>query len=165
MGRIGQKIAKVAKSLGMVIHYHNRSKLNSDKDQGAVYHDNIKDLLSVSDVLSICCPASKETENLINKKTLEYLPTGAVVTNVARGDIVDDEALIDALDRRKVYAVGLDVYKGEPNLNSGYLKHKSAFILPHLGSATKETRTAMANLAIDNIEEFFKTGNCKNKVN
>ena len=165
MGRIGQKIAKVAKSLGMVIHYHNRSKLNSDKDQGAIYHDNIKDLLSVSDVLSICCPASKETENLINKKTLEYLPTGAVVTNVARGDIVDDEALIDALDRRKVYAVGLDVYKGEPNLNSGYLKHKSAFILPHLGSATKETRTAMANLAIDNIEEFFKTGNCKNKVN
>tara|TARA_Y100000992_G_scaffold93898_1_gene60451 strand:- start:465 stop:1418 length:954 start_codon:yes stop_codon:yes gene_type:complete len=165
MGRIGQKIAKVAKSLGMVIHYHNRSKLNSDKDQGATYHDNLKDLLLVSDVLSICCPASKETENLINKKTLEYLPTGAIVTNVARGDIVDDEALIDALDRRKVYAVGLDVYKGEPNLNSGYLKHKSAFILPHLGSATKETRTAMANLAIDNIDEYFKTGQCKNKVN
>ena len=93
------------------------------------------------------------------------MPKGAVVTNVARGDIVDDEALIDALDRRKVYAVGLDVYKGEPNLNPGYLKHKSAFILPHLGSATKETRTAMANLAIDNLEEFFKSGSCKNKVN
>ena len=83
----------------------------------------------------------------------------------SRGDIVNDEALIDALGRRKVYAVGLDVYKGEPNLNPGYLKHKSAFILPHLGSATKETRTAMANLAIDNLEEFFKTGKCKNKVN
>ena len=79
--------------------------------------------------------------------------------------IIEDEALIDALERRKVYAVGLDVYKNEPNLNPGYLKHKSAFILPHLGSATKETRTAMANLAIDNIDEFFKTGNCKNKVN
>jgi len=165
MGRIGQKIAKVAKSLGMVIHYHNRSKLAPDKDQGAIYHENLNDLLSVSDVLSICCPASKETENLINKKALEHLPAGAVVTNIARGDIVDDEALIDALNRRKVYAVGLDVYKGEPNLNPGYLKHKSAFILPHLGSATKETRTAMANLAIDNIEEFFKTGKCKNKVN
>ncbi len=164
MGRIGQKIAKVAKSLGMIIHYHNRSKLTPEKDQGAIYHSDLKDLLSVSDVLSICCPASKETENLINKKTLEYLPTGAVVTNVARGDIIDDEALIDALDRRKVYAVGLDVYKGEPNLNPGYLKHKSAFILPHLGSATKETRTAMANLAIENVEEFFKTGECKNKV-
>ena len=128
-------------------------------------NEDLKSLLSVSDVLSVCCPASKETINLINKETLEYLPKGAVVTNVARGDIVDDEALIDALDRRKVYAVGLDVYKGEPNLNPGYLKHKSAFILPHLGSATKETRTAMANLAIDNLEEFFKTGNCKNKVN
>ena len=165
MGRIGQKIAKIAKSLGMIVHYHNRSKLSSDKENGSIYHDNLKSLMEVSDVLSVCCPASKETINLINKETLEYLPKGAVVTNVARGDIVDDEALIDALDRRKVYAVGLDVYKGEPNLNPGYLKHKSAFILPHLGSATKETRTAMANLAIDNLEEFFKSGSCKNKVN
>ncbi len=165
MGRIGQKIANIAKSLGMVVHYHNRSKLSSEKEQGSIYHDNLKSLMEVSDVLSVCCPASKETINLINKETLEYLPKGAVVTNVARGDIVDDEALIDALDRRKVYAVGLDVYKGEPNLNPGYLKHKTAFILPHLGSATKETRTAMANLAIDNLNEFFKTGSCKNKVN
>ena len=165
MGRIGQKIAKIAKSLGMIVHYHNRSKLSSDKENGSIYHDNLKSLMEVSDVLSVCCPASKETINLINKETLEYLPKGAVVTNVARGDIVDDEALIDALDRRKVYAVGLDVYKNEPNLNPGYLKHPSAFILPHLGSATKETRTAMANLAIDNMDEFFSSGNCKNKVN
>ena len=165
MGRIGQKIASVAKSLGMIIHYHNRSKLSSDKENGATYHDTLKSLMSVSDVLSVCCPASNETINLINKETLEYLPKGAVVTNVARGDIVDDEAMIDALERRKVYAVGLDVYKDEPNLNPGYLKYKQAFVLPHLGSATKETRTAMANLAIDNIEEYFKTGNCKNKVN
>ena len=165
MGRIGQKIAKIAKSLGMVIHYHNRSKLSEEKEQGATYHDNLNDLMKVSDVLSVCCPASKETINLINKDTLELLPKGAVVTNVARGDIIEDEALIDALERRKVYAVGLDVYKNEPNLNPGYLKHKSAFILPHLGSATKETRTAMANLAIDNMDEFFKTGDCKNKVN
>ena len=165
MGRIGQKIAKIAKSLGMVIHYHNRSKLSEDKEQGAVYHDNIKSLFSVSDVLSICCPATKETENMINKETVEYFPKGAVITNVARGDIVEDEALIDALNRRKIYAVGLDVYKNEPNLNPGYLKIKSAFILPHLGSATKDTRIAMANLAIDNIDEFFKTGNCRNKVN
>ena len=165
MGRIGQKIAKIAKSLGMIIHYHNRSKLSEEKEQGATYHDNLNDLMKVSDVLSVCCPASKETINLINKDTLELLPKGAVVTNVARGDIIEDEALIDALERRKVYAVGLDVYKNEPNLNPGYLKHKSAFILPHLGSATKETRTAMANLAIDNIDEFFKTGVCKNKVN
>ena len=165
MGRIGQKIAKIAKSLGMVIHYYNRSKLKAEKEDGAIYHDNIKSLFSVSDVLSICCPATKETENMINKETVEYFPKGAIITNVARGDIIEDEALIDALNRRKIYAVGLDVYKNEPNLNPGYLKIKTAFILPHLGSATKDTRIAMANLAIDNIDEFFKTGNCTNKVN
>ena len=165
MGRIGQKIASIAKSLGMIIHYHNRSKLSEEKEQGAFYHDSLKSLFEVSDVLSICCPATKETENLINKKTLEYFPTDAVITNVARGDIVDDEALIDALNRKKIYAAGLDVYKGEPNLNPGYLKIKSVFILPHLGSATKHTRIAMANLAIDNIDEFFQKGSCKNKVN
>ncbi len=165
MGRIGQKIAKIARSLGMIIHYHNRSKLSDEKELGAIYHKDVKSLFSVSDVLSICCPATKETENMINKETVEYFPKGAVITNVARGDIVDDEALIDALNRRKIYAVGLDVYKNEPNLNPGYLKIKSAFILPHLGSATKDTRIAMANLAIDNIDEFFKTGKCKNKVN
>ena len=165
MGRIGQKIAKIAKSLGMVIHYHNRSKLKDEKEDGAIYHDNIKSLFAVSDVLSICCPATKETENMINKETVEYFPKGAIITNVARGDIIEDEALIDALNRRKIYAVGLDVYKNEPNLNQGYLKIKTAFILPHLGSATKDTRIAMANLAIDNIDEFFKTGNCSNKVN
>ena len=165
MGRIGQKIANIARSLGMIIHYHNRSKLSDEKELGATYHKDIKSLFSVSDVLSICCPATKETENMINKETVEYFPKGAVITNVARGDIVDDEALIDALNRRKIYAVGLDVYKNEPNLNPGYSKIKSAFILPHLGSATKDTRIAMANLAIDNIDEFFKTGKCKNKVN
>ena len=165
MGRIGQKIANIARSLGMIIHYHNRSKLSDEKELGATYHKDIKSLFSVSDVLSICCPATKETENMINKETVEFFPKGAVITNVARGDIVDDEALIDALNRRKIYAVGLDVYKNEPNLNPGYSKIKSAFILPHLGSATKDTRIAMANLAIDNIDEFFNTGNCKNKVN
>ena len=165
MGRIGQKIAKIAKSLGMVIHYHNRSKLKVENEDGAIYHDNIKSLFSVSDVLSICCPATKETENMINKETVEHFPKGAIITNVARGDIIEDEALIDALNRRKIYAVGLDVYKNEPNLNPGYLKIKTAFILPHLGSATKDTRIAMANLAIDNIDEFFKRGNSKNKVN
>ena len=165
MGRIGQKIARIAKSLGMIIHYHNRSKLSEEKEQGAIYHDNLKSLFSVSDVLSICCPATKETENMINKETIEYFPKGAVITNIARGDIVDDDALIDALNKRKIYAAGLDVYKNEPNINPGYLKIKSAFILPHLGSATKDTRIAMANLAIDNIDEFFKTGNCINKVN
>ena len=165
MGRIGRAVAKLSRPFGMKIHYHNRSKLSPELEEGATYHDNVKSLFSVSDILAINCPATKETVNIINKETLEYFPTGAIITNSARGDMIDDEAMLDALDRKKIYAVGLDVYKGEPNLNPGYLKHESAFILPHLGSATKETRTEMANLAIDNLEEFFQTGNCKNRVN
>jgi lactate dehydrogenase-like 2-hydroxyacid dehydrogenase len=165
MGRIGRAVAKLSRPFGMEIHYHNRSKLTPELEEGAIYHENIKSLFSISDILAINCPATKETINIINKETLEYFPTGAIITNSARGDMIDDEAMLDALDRRKIYAVGLDVYKGEPNLNSGYLKHKGAFILPHLGSSTKQTRTAMGDLALDNIDEFLKTGNCKNKVN
>ena len=165
MGRIGRAVAKLARAFGMIIHYHNRSKLSATLEMGATYHDSIKSLFSISDFLSINCPATKETKNIINAETLEYFPAGAIITNSARGDMIDDEAMINALNSRKIYALGLDVYKGEPNLNPGYLNIKDVFILPHLGSATKETRTAMGNLAIDNLDEFFTTGNCKNKVN
>ena len=165
MGRIGRAVAKIAKSFGMEIHYRNRKRLSPDVENGAKYHDSIKSLFSVSDVLSICCPATKETKDIINKETLEYFPTGAIITNVARGDMIDDEAMVQALINRKIYAVGLDVYKGEPKIHHEYLKQPNAFILPHLGSATKKTRTAMADLAISNIEEFFDTGKCKNTVN
>jgi len=165
MGRIGRAVALRAKAFGMQIHYHNRTRLKTDLEAGANYHDSIKSLFSVSDILSINCPATPETTNIINKETLEFFPKEAIITNSARGDMIDDEAMIDALNKRKIYALGLDVYKNEPKLNPGYLNIKNVFILPHLGSATKKTRTAMANLAIDNLDEFFKTGNCKNKVN
>ncbi len=165
MGRIGREVAELARAFGMIIHYRNRSKLSSEFEKGAIYHDSIKSLFSVSDILSINCSATKDTNNIINKDSLQYFPTGAIITNSARGDMIDDEAMINALNKKKIYAVGLDVYKNEPNLNPGYLNMKNVFILPHLGSATDETRTAMGNLAIDNLDEFFKTGNCKNKVN
>tara|TARA_B100000700_G_C14957162_1_gene814561 strand:- start:244 stop:1200 length:957 start_codon:yes stop_codon:yes gene_type:complete len=165
MGRIGRAVAKLAKSFGMEIHYRNRSRLNPEIEMGAKYHESIKSLFSVSDVLSICCPATKETKDIINKETLEYFPTGSIITNVARGDMIDDEAMVQALINRKIYAIGLDVYKGEPKIHPGYLNQPTAFILPHLGSSTKKTRTAMANLAIDNIEEFLNTGKCKNRIN
>ena len=165
MGRIGRALAKIAKSFGMEIHYRNRSRLSPEIENGAKFHESIKSLFSVSDVLSICCPATKETKNIINKETLEYFPTGAIITNVARGDMIEDEAMVEALNNRKIYAIGLDVYKGEPKINSGYLNQPTAFILPHLGSATKKTRTAMADLAISNIDEFFNTGKCKNTIN
>ena len=165
MGRIGRAVAKRAKAFGMEIHYHNRSKLKSSLEEGAIYHDNIKSLFSVSDILSINCPATKETKNIINKETLDFFPAGAIITNSARGDMIDDHALVQALINKKIYAIGLDVYNGEPNIYPGYLNQKNVFILPHLGSATKKTRTAMANLAIDNIVEFFDKGKCKNRVN
>ena len=165
MGRIGRAVALRAKAFGMQIHYHNRSRLKTDLEAGANYHDSIQSLFSVSDILSINCPATPETTNIINKKTLEFFPEGAIITNSARGDMIDDEAMVKALISGRIFALGLDVYKGEPNIHPGYLNQPNVFILPHLGSATKKTRTAMADLAIDNIEEFFKTGNCKNMVN
>ena len=165
MGRIGRAVAKIAKTFGMEIHYRNRKKLSPEIENGAKYHDSIKSLFSVSDVLSICCPATKETKDIINKETLEYFPTGAIITNVARGDMIDDDAMVQALISRKIYAIGLDVYKGEPKIHPEYLKQPTAFILPHLGSATKKTRISMADLAISNIVEFFSTGMCKNKIN
>ena len=165
MGRIGRAVALRAKAFGMQIHYHNRSRLKTDLEAGANYHDSIQSLFSVSDILSINCPATPETTNIINKKTLEFFPEGAIITNSARGDMIDDEAMVKALISGRIFSLGLDVYKGEPNIHPGYLNQPNVFILPHLGSATKKTRTAMANLAIDNIEEFFKTGNCKNMVN
>ena len=165
MGRIGRAVALRAKAFEMEIHYHNRSKLKTNLENGAIYHNSIKSLFSASDILSINCPATSETKNIINKETLEYFPTDAIITNSARGDMIDDEAMVQALISRKIYALGLDVYNGEPEIYSGYLKQPNVFVLPHLGSATKKTRTAMADLAIDNIIEFFETGSCKNTVN
>ena len=149
----------------MEIHYHNRSKLESTLEEGAIYHDSIKSLFSASEILSINCPATDKTKNIINKETLKFFSKEAIIVNSARGDMIEDEAMIEALKSKKIYALGLDVYKGEPNINVGYLNLPNVFVLPHIGSATKKTRTDMANLAIDNIEEFFKTGKCVNSVN
>ena len=165
MGRIGRAVADKAKSFGMIIHYHNRSQLDKNLEKEAVYHNSLESLFSVSDFFSINCPATKETKHIINKKTLKYFPNGAVLSNSARGDMIDDEAMVQALISKKIYALGLDVYNGEPNIHPGYAGQPNVFILPHLGSATEKTRTAMGDLAIDNIEEYFKTANCKNKVN
>ena len=165
MGRIGRAVAKRAKAFGMEIHYHNRSKLNQDLEAGATYHDNIQSLFSTSDILSINCLVTKETKKIINKKTLKFFSKEAIIINSARGDMIDDDAMVEALKDKRIFALGLDVYNGEPNIHPGYLEYQNVFILPHLGSATKKTRNDMADLAIDNIEEFFKSGKCINKVN
>ena len=165
MGRIGRAVADRARSFGMEIHYYNRSRLNKNLEKDAIYHKSLESLLSVSDFFSINCPSTKETKHIINNKTLKYFPDGAVISNSARGDMIDDDAMIKALKNGKIFSLGLDVYNGEPNIHLEYLKLPNVFVLPHLGSATTKTRIAMGDLAVSNIEEFFKTGKCKNKVN
>jgi len=165
MGRIGRAVAEKAKSFGMIIHYHNRSQLDKNLEKGAIYHNSLESLFSVSDFFSINCPATKETKHIINKETLKHFPDGAVLSNSARGDMIDDEAMVMALKSGKIFSLGLDVYNGEPNIHPEYLELPNVFVLPHLGSSTIATRTAMGNLAVSNLEEFFKTGKCKNTVN
>lgn len=156
MGRIGRAAAARARALGMKIHYHNRSRLAPDLEQGATYHATPRDLFKVSQVLSIHCESTPETRGLINADTIALMPEGAVVVNTARGDVIDDDALLAALQSGRLAAAGLDVFKGEPNVDSRYFTQTNAFILPHIGSATVETRNAMGYRALDNLDAFFR---------
>ena len=165
MGRIGRAVAKRARAFGMEIHYHNRSRLSPDLESGAIYHKELKNLFANSEFLSINCPATVETTKIINKETLSYLPKRSVVGNAARGDVVDDDAMVEALESGKVFAYGLDVYNGEPKIHPKYLKLKNIFLLPHLGSATKRTRWDMAFRATKNLEDFFLGKKPKDLVN
>ena len=165
MGRIGRAVADRARAFGMKVHYFNRTRLEKNLEKDAIYHKSLESLLSVSDFFSINCPATKETRHIINNKTIKYFPDGAVIVNSARGDMIDDDAMVEALKNGKIFSLGLDVYNGEPNIHPEYLTLPNVFILPHLGSSTIKTRTDMANLAITNIDEFLKSGKCNNKVN
>ena len=165
MGRIGRAVADKARSFGMKIHYYNRSRLDKNLEKDAIYHKSLESLLSVSNFFSINCPATKETKYIINNKTIKHFPDGAIISNSARGDMIDDNAMVEALKNGKIFSLGLDVYNGEPNIHPEYLTLPNVFVLPHLGSATIKTRTAMGDLAINNMEEFFKTGKCKNRIN
>jgi lactate dehydrogenase-like 2-hydroxyacid dehydrogenase len=165
MGRIGRAVARRAKGFGMEIHYHNRSKLSPDLEDGAIYHKNLKSLFEQSEFLSINCPATPETTKIINKETLSYLKDNTVVANAARGDVVDDDAMVASLKSGKVFAYGLDVYNGEPKIHPEYLKLKNIFLLPHLGSATKRTRWDMAYRATKNLEDFFNNKKPKDLIN
>jgi lactate dehydrogenase-like 2-hydroxyacid dehydrogenase len=165
MGRIGRAVAQRAKGFGMEIHYHNRSRLSSELENGATYHPDVKSLFAQSEFLSINCPATSETVNLLNEETIKFLPDKVVVANAARGDVINDDAMIKAMKSGKVFALGLDVYNGEPKINEEYLKLDNLFLLPHLGSATKRTRIDMGDRAIDNLQEFFSNKKPKDQIN
>ncbi len=165
MGRIGRAVAQRARGFGMEIHYHNRNRLSPDLENGAKYHSDIKSLFSQSEFLSINCPATADTANLINKETINFFPDNVVIANAARGDIINDQDMIEAMENGKVFALGLDVYNGEPKINENYLKLDNLFLLPHLGSATERTRIDMGDRAISNLEDYFLGKKPKDKVN
>ena len=156
MGRIGQAVARRAAAFGMEIHYHSRKPVDGGLAPGARYHARFEDMLPHSDFLSINCASTPETRGMVNATALALLPEGAIVVNTARGDIVDDDALIGALASGRLAAAGLDVFKGEPKIDPRYRGLDNVFLLPHIGSATPGTRSAMAHKCIDNLAQFFR---------
>ena len=136
----------------MTIHYSNPTRLSAALENDAVFHSRASDLLRVSEFLSLNAPETPETCHYINSKTIDLLPHGAILVNTARGGLVVDEDLIAALKSGRVAAAGLDVFEGEPKLHPGYIALNNAFLLPHMGSATVETRLSMGMVALDNID-------------
>ncbi|HSR71053.1 MAG TPA: NAD(P)-dependent oxidoreductase, partial [Kiloniellales bacterium] len=153
--RVGQVTARKVRGLDLEVHYHNRRRLPEAQEQGAIYHAELEEMLPLCDFLSLHCPATPETLDLINAERIALMPDGAILVNTARGAIVDEEALIAALRSGKLAAAGLDVYKNEPDIRPEFRELENTFLLPHIGSATYETRDAMGFRALDNMDAFF----------
>jgi lactate dehydrogenase-like 2-hydroxyacid dehydrogenase len=152
MGRIGQAVARRARGFGMKIHYFDLQQLPVEKAGDAVFHADPLELVKVSQFLSLNAPETPTTRHFLNAKTIALLPEHAIVVNTARGGLIKDDDLVEALKSGRVAAAGLDVYQGEPNLNPDYVELKNTFLLPHIGTATIETRTNMGMVALDNID-------------
>ncbi|MEE4236420.1 MAG: D-glycerate dehydrogenase [Anderseniella sp.] len=155
MGRVGQVMADRCRGFGMEVHYHNRTRLPAELEKGAIYHESLDTLLPVSDFLSLHCPATPETTGLINADRLARLPQGAILVNTARGALVVEDDLLAAIDSGHLAAAGLDCFVTEPGGNPKFASHTNIFMLPHIGSATRETRDAMGFRALDNLDAFF----------
>ena len=164
MGRVGQVVADRARCFGMEIHYHNRSRLPPELEKGAIYHETLEDMLPVCQFLSLNCPNTPDTVGLLNADRIAKLPDGAVVINTARGVVAEDDALIEALQSGKLAAAGLDVFNNEPNIDTRYADLPNTFLMPHIGSATAETRDAMGFRALDNLDAFFRGGEPGDRV-
>ena len=151
MGQIGAAVARRARAFGMTIAYTKRSPLDAEtaKELNAT-HMELDELLATSDVVSLHCPYSQETHHLMNASTIGKMKKSAYLINTARGPVVDEEALATALQQGKIAGAGLDVFEKEPTVHQALIGLDNAVLIPHLGSATVETRTAMANLAVTN---------------
>ncbi|MDJ0388307.1 D-glycerate dehydrogenase [Roseomonas sp. E05] len=152
MGRIGQALARMARGFGMEIHYRNRNRLSPAEEQGAIHHADDAGFLAGIDVLSMHIPGGAATRNWLNAERIATLRKGAIVVNTGRGTTVDDAALCAALVSGHLRAAGLDVFAGEPNIHEGYHTTPNLVLLPHLGSATVETRDAMGFRCLDNLD-------------
>lgn len=154
-GRVGRVVAKRARAFDMEIHYNNRKRMPPELEEGAIYHQTPEELMPHCDFLTLHTVASPETIKLLNADRIALLPDGAIVVNASRGVVVDDDALIAALKSGKLTAAGLDVYNDEPNIHPEYRRLPNVFLMPHIGSATKETRDAMGFRALDNLDAIF----------
>jgi len=159
MGRIGKAVARRARGFGLEIVYNKRQRLSPDEEKklSARFMD-LDELLQTSHIITIHTPLTPETNNLINRERIYKIKEGAILINTARGAVVDEDALIERLEKGSLFGAGFDVYRGEPNINPKLLKLKNVVLLPHIGSATTETRLAMANLAADNIIAVLSGG-------
>jgi hydroxypyruvate reductase len=151
MGRIGQAMAKRARGFDMQILYSNRSRLPPELELGARYFADLKEMLPLCDILAIHAPATRETDKVIDAEALSLLPKGAILVNTARGQLIDEEALLAALKSGHLFAAGLDVFRSEPDFDLRFAELPNVFLTPHIGSATVETRNAMGFRALDNI--------------
>ena len=164
MGRVGQVTAKRARGFDMQVHYYNRRRLPEALEQGAVFHESLSTLLPISDFLALHCPSTPETQDLVNEALIAQLPKGAILVNTARGNVIDEDALINALRSGRLRAAGLDVYKNEPAIREEFSQLENLFALPHVGSATHETRDAMGFRALDNLDAIFSGREPKDRV-
>jgi len=154
-GRVGRVVAKRARGFDMEIHYNDLQRAPAELEQGAIFHATPAELMPHCDFLALHCVASPQTIKLLNAKLIALLPEGAIVVNASRGVVIDDEALIAALKSGKLTAAGLDVYNNEPDIHPEYRALPNVFLMPHIGSATRETRDAMGFRALDNLDAVF----------
>jgi len=151
MGRIGRAVTRRANGFGMRVLYTSLERVPPFEAMGAEYVADLDALLPQVDVLSLHCPLTNKTRHLIDSRRLHLLPRGAVLVNASRGEVVDEAALAAALEEGHLAGAGLDVYEHEPEVHPGLLERKDVVLLPHLGSATAETRAAMADLVVENV--------------
>ncbi|KAE8339891.1 hypothetical protein BDV24DRAFT_135160 [Aspergillus arachidicola] len=163
MGGIGRNLKKKADAFGMKVIYHNRRQLTEELAGGADYV-TFDELLAKSDVISLNLPLNKNTRHIIGKPEFDKMKDGVVIVNTARGAVIDEAALVDALDSGKVYSAGLDVFEEEPKIHPGLVRNPNVMLVPHMGTWTVETQTAMEEWAMENVRLSIETGKLKSPV-